>query len=434
MLKYLIIGNSAGGIGAAEAIREIDGKGKLTIISDEPYPAYSRPRISEYLAGESAEEQMWYRPRDFYERNRVDLLLGKKVGRLHLKQQQAELEDGERISWDRLLLAQGGAPIVPPMDGVDRKNVFTFTTLDDAKGIGAALDGASRAVVIGGGLIGMSVTEALSHRGLEVVVVELIDRVLGALVDEQASRMVEEKLRQRGVRLITGQTVQKIVGRPGDDGTVGGVILQDGESIPCSLLVVAIGVSPRKGLAADAGLEVNRGILVDGNMAASFPGVYACGDVAEAYDFIQEGRRVTPLWPNAYVGGRVAGRNMAGVATQYLGATNVNSLKYFGLPVACAGLSVAPDGAVGPDGADGGHEVLSSMTGSDYRKVILRDGRLEGMILVGDISTSGIIFGLMRDRVDVSELKEALLNPEFGLANLPRELREKVLASAGAPG
>jgi NAD(P)H-nitrite reductase large subunit len=192
--------------------------------------------------------------------------------------------------------------------------------------------------------------------------------------------------------------------------------------------VVAIGVSPRKGQAADAGLEVNRGILVDGNMAASFPGVYACGDVAEAYDFIQAGRRVTPLWPNAFLGGRVAGRNMAGVEAQYLGATNVNSLKYFGLPIACAGLSIPPDGA---DGADGGHEVLSSLTGSDYRKVILRDGRLEGMIFVGDISTSGIIFGLMRDRTDVSEFREAILSPEFGLANLSQELREKVLASAG---
>ncbi|MFQ5826358.1 MAG: NAD(P)/FAD-dependent oxidoreductase, partial [Dehalococcoidia bacterium] len=298
-----------------------------------------------------------------------------------------------------------------------------FTTLDDAKGMGPALAGADRAVVIGGGLIGMSATEALIKRGVEVVVVELLDRVLGALIDEQASRMVEEALGQKGVRLITGQTVEKIVGRPEDEGTVGGVILQDGESIPCSLLVVAIGVSPRTGLVADTAIEVNRGIVVDRYMATSFPGVYACGDVAEAYDFIQDSRRVTPLWPYAYLGGRVAGRNMAGADTQYLGGTNVNSLKYFGLPIACAGIFSPPDG---------GYEVISQLTDSSYRKVILREGRLEGMIFVGDIQTSGIIFGLMKDRVDVSELKDALLSPEFGLAFLPQELREKALASAGA--
>jgi NAD(P)H-nitrite reductase large subunit len=414
--KYLIIGNSAGGIGAAEAIRQVDKEGTLTIVSEEPYPAYSRPLISKYLTGERNLEEILFRPLDFYDQNNIIFLPGKKVSHLGLDHQSAQLEDSEQITWEKLLLAVGGKPIFPRMKGSSKRGVFTFTNLDDAKAIDRFLDDARKAVVIGGGLIGISVTEALIKRGVDVVVVEMKERILNTILDEQASLMAEEVLKQAGVEIIAGQTVVKVNGK----GTVEEVILDNGVAIPCNLVVVAIGVLPRPELALDAKLEINRGIVVDRHMSTNHPGVYACGDVAEAYDFVYRENRLTPIWPNAYVGGRIAGLNMAGATDEYPGGTAINSLNYFGIDIASAGMLTAPN--------DDGYETISKQEGNIYQKVILKDDLIMGMIFVGNIEKSGIIFGLMRDRVNVESFKQSLLADDFGLAFFPRALWQERLA------
>jgi len=413
--RYLIIGNSAGGIGAAEAIRQVDKEGTLTIVSEEPYPAYSRPLISKYLARERTLEEILFRPFDFYDKNNILFLPGKKVTHLELDQRAARLEDSEQIAWEKLLLAVGGKPIFPEMKGSDKRGVFTFTNLDDAKAVDRFLDNARKAVVIGGGLIGISVTEALVKRGVDVIVVEMKERILNTILDEQASLMAEEVLTRAGVEIITGHTVIEINGRE----TVKEVILDNGDTIPCDLVVVAIGVSPRPELALDAKLKVNRGIVVDRHMATNHPGVYACGDVAEAYDFVYGDNRLTPIWPNAYIGGRIAGFNMAGIPTKYPGGTAMNSLNYFGIDITSAGMPTAPN--------DDGYEVISRQESNTYQKVILKDNLIVGMISVENIEKSGIIFGLMRDRVNVESFKQSLLADNFGLAFFPRALWQERL-------
>ncbi len=414
--RYLIIGNSAGGIGAAEAIRQVDKKGALTIISEEPYSAYSRPLISKYLTGERTLEKILFRPLDFYDQNNIIFHPGKKVSHLELDHQSARLENGEQIAWEKLLLAVGGKPIFPRMKESGKRGVFTFTNLDDAKAIDRFLDNARKAVVIGGGLIGISVTEALMKRGVDVIVVEMKERILNTILDQQASLMAEEVLKQAGVDIIAGQTVVKVNGRK----TVEEVILDNGVAIPCDLVVVAIGVLPRPELALDAKLEINRGIVVDHHMATSHPGVYACGDVAEAYDFVYGENWLTPIWPNAYIEGRIAGLNMAGVTAEYPGGTAMNSLNYFGIDIASAGMPTAPN--------DSGYETISKQEGNIYQKVILKDDLIIGMIFVGNIEKSGIIFGLMRDRVNVESFKQSLLADDFGLAFFPRALWQERLA------
>jgi NAD(P)H-nitrite reductase large subunit len=413
---YLIIGNSAGGIGAAEAIRQVDRKDTLTIVSDEPYPTYSRPLISKYLTGERTLEEILFRPLDFYDQNNIVFLPGKEVSHLELDHQTAQLEDGEQIAWEKLLLAVGGKPIFPRMKGSNKRGIFTFTNLDDAKAVDRFLDNARKAVVIGGGLIGISVTEALVKRGVDVIVVEMKEHILNTMLDQQASSIAEEVLKQAGVEVIAGQTVVKVNGK----GTVEEVILDNGAAIACDLVVVAIGVSPRPELALNAKLEVNRGIVVDRHMATNHPGVYACGDVAEAYDFVYGENRLTPIWLNAYVGGRIAGLNMAGVATEYTGGTAINSLNYFGIDIVSAGMPIAPN--------DDGYEIISKKEGNIYQKVILTDNLIMGMIFVGNIEKSGIIFGLMRDRVNVESFKQSLLADDFGLAFFPRSLWQERLA------
>ena len=419
-VKYLIIGNSAGGIGAAEAIRAVDKAGKIAIISDEPYPAYSRPLISEYLARNCSLEKMLFRPADFYQKNNIQTWLGSKVERLDPDEHTVELPNRKKIRWEKLLLATGGLPIVPQIKDSDRSGVFTFTTLDDAKAIDRFLnrlpERTERAVVIGGGLIGVSVSEGLIKRGVRVTIVEMKERILNTILDEEASALEKEALEQSGVEIITGHTVTK-VGSDSED-TVTSVTLDDGRPITCRLVVVAIGVRPRTELVSNTSIKTNRGIIVDRYMATSCPDVYACGDVAEAYDFIYGENRLTPIWPNAYLGGRVAGFNMAGSPTEYQGGTAMNSLKYFGLTVVSAGMVTPPDG---------GGEVLSARHDHSYKKVVLKDGLVVGMVFAGDIERSGIVFNLMKTGVNVESFKQAIIADDFGLASLPEEIWRPLL-------
>ena len=420
--EYLIIGNSAGGIAAAEAIREVDREGAITIVSEEPYLAYSRPLISDYLAGERSLDSMLLRLPDFYERNGIEALLGTRVARVDFDHKLIELEDGRRVAWRKLLLATGGTPIIPKLKGSHREGVFTFTTLDDAKKIREAVDRQRKVVVIGGGLIGVSLAQALVHRGVVVVMVELMDRVLGTALDVEASHLVEEALRQKQIEIVLGQTVKEIVGRPEDDRRVGGVILEDGRTMACDSVVFAIGAAPRAELVKGSAVTVKRGIVVDRHMATSCRGVYACGDAAEGYDFIHKANRLIPVWPNAVAGGQVAGYNMAGRPTRYEGSTGMNALNCFGLSAVAAGMVDSKD--------DPTCEVLatSSAANGTYRKIVLKNNRIVGMVFVGDIERSGIVFGLMKDGINVRRFKETLLSPDFGLGSLPDGLRRKRLS------
>jgi len=413
-MKYLIIGNSAGGIGAAEAIRGVDRVGTMAIVSDEPYPAYSRPLISEHLSEGRPLENMLYRPADFYEKNKIKTVFGDRVKRINFNEHNIELESGRTISCQELLLATGGVPIVPKMEGKDLKGVFTFTTLDDAKAIDKFLkrrQGRIKAVVIGGGLIGVSATEALLKRGVEVSIVEMKDWVLNTILDEEAANFEAEALIKAGVDIITGHTIAKINGSR--LGEVNGVSLDDGRSIACDMVVVAIGVTPRLDLVSNNGVKTNRGIIVDRRMKTSVPGVYACGDVSEAYDFVYGENRVTPVWPNAYAGGRVAGLNMAGKKAEYEGGTAMNALKYFGVNILSAGMVTAPDDS---------YDILVKRGDSIYKKVIIKDGKILGLVFAGDIEKAGIIYNLMKDKINVEAFKETLVADDFGLASLPEEI------------
>ena len=424
--KYLIVGNSAGGIGAAEAIRLVDKEGEITIISDETYPVYSRPMISEYLSKHATLQRMLYRPDGFYEKNRIDTIFGKKVAKLDLASHSVELQSGERVVWQKLLLATGGTPIVSQVEGTGKGSVLTFTTLDDAKAIDKLLrdrkGSKTKAVVIGGGLIGFSVTEALVNRGVKVTIVEMRDRVLNTIIDEETSAIAQAALEKAGVEVVTNHTVTTVSGDAA--GAATGVTLDDGRKIACELVIMAIGVRPRLDLVAGTDIKTNRGVLVDRHMMTSHADVYACGDVAEAFDFVYGSNRLSPIWPNAYIGGRNAGFNMAGRPTEYAGGTAMNSLKYFGLAIASAGISVPPDNS---------YEVVSTRVDHSNKKVVLKDGQIMGMVFCGDVDKSGVVFGLMRDRTNVADFKKILVASDLSLASLPEAIwRERLgLVPAG---
>jgi NAD(P)H-nitrite reductase large subunit len=422
MPKYVIVGACAAGIGAVEAIREVDPVGTITVVSEEQCPQYSRPMISDFVSGKADLAKMRTRDDQFWQKNDVQALMGRKAVSLDTGDRAVVLEGGDRVSYEKLLIATGGKPFIPKMEGTDKEGVFTFTSIGDAERLAAKIEaaGPKNAVVIGAGLIGISVTEALVKRGLQVTLVELQDKILSLLLDATASDKVASVIRKAGVSIVTGQSVQRIVGRAENDHIVGGVVLTEGEQVPCDLVVVAIGVIPRTELVAGTDVKTNRGIVVDNYMHTNVPEVYASGDVAEAYDFVLNQNRLLPLWPIAVLEGRVAGYNMAGKKTDYAGGTNMSALKYFGVPIVSVGLANPKE--------DPSLEILvdHDYSSNVYKKLVLKDNIIVGMTFVNDIERAGILFYLMKNRVNVKKLKPGLLAEDFGLATLPASLRRKM--------
>jgi NAD(P)H-nitrite reductase large subunit len=422
MAKYVIVGASAAGIGAVEAIREVDPIGTITVISEEPCPQYSRPMISDFVSGKADFNKMKCRTDDFWKTNNAEALTSKKASNINFIEKTVTLENGDKVPYEKLLLATGGKPFVPKMEGSEKDGVFTFTTIKDAEQLANKIDciGAKSAVVIGAGLIGISVTEALVKRGLKVTLVELQEKILSLLLDAKASDLVESVVKKAGVNIITGQSVQKIMGKAGNETAVGSVILAKGDQVPCDLVVVAIGVVPRIELVTGTVVKTNRGIVVDNCMQTNVPDVYASGDVAEAFDFIINQNRLLPLWPLAVLEGRVAGYNMAGMKTIYSGGTNMSSLKYFGIPIVSIGLANPKE--------DSSLEVLTKYDAESnvYKKIVLKNNVIVGLTIVNSIERAGILFYLMKNAINIKKIKRQLLSEDFGLATLPLGLRRKM--------
>jgi NAD(P)H-nitrite reductase large subunit len=276
------------------------------------------------------------------------------------------------------------------------------------------------AVVIGGGLIGVSVSEALVKRGIKVTLVELKENILNLILDKTASNIAETVITNAGVTIITGQTVQRIISRQDDPTAVGGVVMTDNTEIPCDLVIVAIGVIPRTELVKDTSLKINRGIVVDRFMRTNIPDVFACGDVAEAYDFLIEQNRLLPLWPLAYLGGRVAGYNMTGKKVEYDGGTIMSSLKYFELPIIAVG-------DINPQDMSGYDELVELKPEKPiYKKILLKNNVIVGFIFLGEIEKAGILFRLLKNHVNVSEIQDSLLSEDFGIVSLPQIVRQEM--------
>lgn len=422
--KYLIIGNSAAAVGAVEGIREVDPDGSITILSKEKEHAYSRPLISYLLGGKVDEAAMSYRPANFYDKNKASAVLGVSAQSVDAKAKKVSADDGQAYGYEELLIATGGRPITPPMAGADTPGVFTFTTWADARAIKAFIDEnhVNSAVVVGGGLIGLKSVEALVAGGIKTTVVELADRVLSITLDNEASSLAQAALAEAGVELITNNTVDEIVS---SGSRVGGVVLKDGRRVDCGLVILAIGVLPDTSLAVSAGAEAERGILVDEYMATSVPHVFAAGDAAQALEIISGERRSIPIWPLAYAQGRVAGLNMAGGDASYHGGLAMNSVEICGVATISAGLTTPEEE---------GYEILNQLDAEDnsYRKLVIKDGRLVGYVLVGRVERAGILTGLIQSGINVDSFKERMMDRDFGLINLPEQYSAGVLAGKGA--
>ncbi len=396
--NYLIIGNSAAGVSAVEAIRGRDVRGSIGIVSAEDYPIYSRCLLAYYLSGEIEEERLLFRSPDFYQQMRAKPILGHKAVQVVPSENRVLLDDGRWLGYDKLLLATGASPKRLPIKGGRNEGLLMLRTVEDVKRI-ISLSRASReAVVIGGGLIGLKAAYGLSQRGLKVHVIELLDWLLPGIIDPGASRILEQRFREHGIEVRTGISVEEIRGRKG---WVEGVRLSDGSIVPCQLVILAAGVSPNVEAVQDSGIELGRGIITDELMRTNVENIFAAGDVAETIDRLRGERVINALWPNAISQGRVAGQNMAGGKTRYNGSLSMNSTSFYDLDIISFGV-------VNP--TDEGYESIVESRPPNYRKLVLKEGRIVGLIALGKVSHAGVMLSLSLRGDELSQLRGGVMS------------------------
>ncbi|MGE4506088.1 MAG: NAD(P)/FAD-dependent oxidoreductase [Desulfovibrionaceae bacterium] len=400
-MKYVIVGNGVSAIGAIEGIRQFDKQGAILVVSDEKVPTYGRPLISYYLADKIKLETLPFRSQEWYEGNGVEMKLDSRVTKVDPQKKELVLTSGERLAYDKLLLATGGTPIAPNIPGVDGPGVHNFTTIAHAERLKELVDEVKSVVVIGAGLIALKAAEGFAEKGVPVTVV-VRSRIMRAYFDECASGIVVKHLEKNGLHFLQGANTRAIVRR--GDGSVEGVDTDKG-FIPADVVVVAAGVRPSMALAEGSGIRTNKGIIVDDSLATSDPDVYAAGDVAEALDLLTGEYAVRPLWPNAYTQGNYAGINMAGEDRHYSGGLSMNSITYYGLPTVAVGKT-------NPLDEDDRYEIHSYKDEENevYRKVVFEDDVLVGCILIGEIDHAGIYTSFIKNKfkLDAEAKKEII--------------------------
>ncbi|MFQ5617270.1 MAG: NAD(P)/FAD-dependent oxidoreductase, partial [Anaerolineales bacterium] len=333
MRRYLIVGMGAAGIAAAQAIRSRDPHAKIVLVSEERDGYYSRPGLAYYLTGELPEKLLHpFTGADF--RRESLRRIHARAAQVSPKEHIVTLEDGQRVSYDRLLIAVGASAFRPPIPGGDLNGVVKLDTLDDAREIIKIARWGRAAVVVGGGITALEIVEGLHTRGARTHYFLRRDRYWGNVLDETESRIVEHRLREEGVRIHYRTELEKIMGKRG---RVVGVWTKDGRQIKCRIVAIAIGVRPRLELAKSAGLRCERGILVNKFMESSAADIFAAGDVAQVFDPLTGAHAIDSLWWVARNQGRAAGLNMTGMQIPYRKQVPFNVTRLAGLTTTIIG-------------------------------------------------------------------------------------------------
>ncbi len=378
--RLVVVGTGMSGLRVAEEVLERSPTGfAVTMLGEEPGPTYNRILLSKVLARTAGPEDVELRPQSWYSSRDVDLRGGSPAQRVDLERRRVIGADGEVHSFDALVLATGSRPFVPSIPGAERAHVHAFRTAADARAIATAADRCQRAVVVGGGLLGLEAAAGLLAHDLEVSVVEVADRLMPMQLDHGGARTLMRALAELGVRAMVGRRVEEI--------TDGEVVLDGGEAVPADLVVVAAGVRPETSLAGEAGIAVGRGILVDDELRTDAAGVWAVGECAEHRG------QVYGLWAPLAEQARAAGAAVVGDPGGFAGATTATSLKIAGVDLFTGG----PAGAA----VDQDELLYHDSRSGVYRKLVLEGQRLVGAMVVGDARSSRQLTELLRTGADV---------------------------------
>lgn len=367
---YVILGNGAAGFNAAKAIRERDKTGAVVLISNEPYPSYNRPMLTKSIVAGLSAEQIAIEGPSWYEENQVYQILGKQIESIDTDAKEVLLTSGEKVHYTKLIYALGSECFIPPIQGSDLPEVAAIRRLSDVEKVEGLMENASKAVVIGGGVLGLEAAWELKKAGLDVQVLEAAPVLMGRQLDAGSAEILKETASERGIQIHTGVTVEAIEGTD----HVSGVRLADGKVIPAEVVIISAGVRANTSIAQDIGLEIGRAVKVNSRMETSAAGIYACGDCAE-----YEGANYA-IWPEAVEQGRIAGANAAGEGLEYEPVPA--ALTFHGMNTA---LFAAGDNGKNPNLLYKTVE-FRDMGKGQYRKYYFLNNRLSGVILIGDLS------------------------------------------------
>jgi NAD(P)H-nitrite reductase large subunit len=401
-MRVVVIGTGPAGITAAETLRRLDPNGSVVALSAEDSPPYSPPAMADhFLTGR--EDPLYWKGRDVAARLGIEERRGVQVDGLDIDSREVVLADGGRVPYEGLVIASGSR-LYAPLEGADLPGVLDFKSLRSATElVGRVRRGeVTTALIVGNGFIGIELSLLLADLGVDVGIIGRRNWVMPRVLDPMASKVAEAALVARGVTLRLGIEAAAIVGDPSADG----VQLADGTVLRADLIVAATGVKPHTEFLEGTGLASDWGVHVDESLVTSVPGVTAAGDVAEAIDRFTGERYVHAIFPNAVAQAPIAAANLLGAGLRYDGAEAMNSLKHLGIPIVSIGTIDRPD------------QVLRWEDGPHLRTVYLRDDRIVGAQLVGDIAAVGVYHSLMLRRQPVGQFGARLVAPGFGMGDI----------------
>ena len=397
--KLVLIGNGMAGVRTLEELLKIaPDKYDITVFGAEPYGNYNRILLSPVLAGEKTIDDIMLNEEQWYIDNNITLLKGKEVIEIDRRGRKVFTADGTTVDYDRLIMATGSNPFIIPVPGNDLQGVVSFRDIQDVENMMAAANQYKNAVVIGGGLLGLEAANGLMRQGMEVTVVHLHDTLMERQLDTEAGRMLQRSLEDRGLKFLMKASTDSITG----DERVQGVKFQDGNEIPADLVVMAVGIRPNIELAKKAGIYCERGIVVDDTMLTYDPRVYAVGECVQhrgqAYGL------VAPLFEQA----KVCANHLAQLGySRYPGSVTSTKLKVTGIDLFSAGDFIGDDTTE--------NIVMKDVARGVYKKIVVKENRIQGAVMYGDTVDGAWYFQLLRDNTDISDIRDHLM---FGQAHL----------------
>lgn len=393
-MRYVIIGSSAAGINGIRGIRKIDKEGEIILVSKDE-AIYSRCILHHYMEGIRDLPKLCFVEKDFIEENHVIWKKGVAVSSLDCEKSVIMLENGEEISYDKLLIASGSHSFMPPIPNLrEAKGVEGFRNFDDIIRIMEAASKADNIVVMGAGLVGIDCISGLLGMGKKSTLVEMQDRMLSLQLDKEAASVYEKAFEERGVKQYFSTGISEV--KMDEEGKICGIALSNGEELPCDLLVVTAGVRPNIEFLEGSPVAQDRGLLIDEFGRTNVENIYGAGDVT--------GRG--PIWPVAVKEGLIAGQNMAGghaKMTDFFASKS--TMNFLGIPTMSLGINTALDDTYQVD-------TMKNAKG-EYKKVIHKDGKIYGAILQGDLSYSGVLTQIIRRNIDISKIKKSIFKIDY---------------------
>lgn len=393
-MRYVVIGSSASGINGAKTLREFDQDAEIILISKDEY-VYSRCILHHYISGIRDIKALNFSGEDYFEKYNIKWINGVEVIKLDDKEQIIELSNKQSIKYDKVLIASGASPFIPPIENLrEANNVIGLRNLDDAKEIKEAIGHIKNVVVLGAGLVGIDAVAGLVDYGLNITVVEMADRILAMQLDHYAASKYEKLFNKKGVNFKLGVKAEKLI--IDDENNPKELIINTGEGIPCELVIVATGVRSNIGFLKDSKVETNKfGLIFDAKGQTNVENVYGAGDVSGE----------NPIWPTAVKEGIIAASNMAGkelIMTDFFGSKN--TMNYLGLATISLGEVILPDETYIEE---------IEKDENNYKKIIHKDGKIYGAIIQGDLAYGGILTQLIRAKIDVSRVKKTIFNIDY---------------------